>query len=106
VTFDYQAAKLWAMAVTGLDKDALHIHVALILFLAVAVIGRWPLRSWRPWLAVLAACVVGELLDMHANLVDAGQWDWRASRHDLVNTMVWPTILTLLARFGRLKRLF
>ncbi len=102
MTFDYQAAKLWAMAATGLDKDALHIHVALILFFTAAIVGRWPLRSWRPWLVVLIACILGELLDMHANLVDAGRWHWRASRHDLFNTMAWPTILTLLARFGRL----
>lgn len=106
MSFDYQAAKLWAMTMTGLDKDALHIHVALILLLAAAVIGRQPLRSWRPWLVVLAACIAGELLDMHVNLVEAGRWDWRASRHDALNTMIWPTILTLLARFGRLKSLF
>ncbi len=102
MTFDYQAAKLWVMAATELDKDALHIHIALILFFTAAILGRWPLKSWRPWLVVLIACTLGELLDMHANLVDAGRWHWRASRHDLFNTMAWPTILTLLARFGRL----
>ena len=106
MTFDYQASKLWLVAVTGLEKDALHIHVALILFLAAAIIGRRPARSWRPWLVVLVACIAGELLDMYANLIDIGRWDWRASRHDLLNTMAWPTILTLLARFGWMKKMF
>lgn len=95
---ELQAAKLWLVQHTGLAKDALHIYVALTLFLGVALLFRWRLASWRPWLVVLAAALIGEAWDIHdriANHIRIDLWgDW----HDIWNTMFWPSVILLLAR--------
>jgi len=94
-----QSIKLAIIAVTGLSKDALHIYVGLAVFLATAVVLRKPLRSIVPWLAVVAVAVAGELLDMRDDVASLGYWRWGASLHDVLNTIFWPTVLFLLARF-------
>jgi hypothetical protein len=97
-----QATKLWLVGGTGLAKDALHVHVGLIVFLGSALLLRWPLRSWKPWGAALAAALAGEAWDIldrwHAGLraVPMGHW------HDIWNTMLWPSALLLLAHYTRL----
>jgi hypothetical protein len=93
--------KLWAVAATGLSKDALHVHLSLIILLATAVWTKRPLSSPVPWLVVLAAALVGESFDYLAEPRPA-VWRDRAI-HDLVNTMFWPTALLLLGRMRRLK---
>lgn len=83
-----------------LSKDALHIYVGLIVFLAAAVVLRKPLRSIVPWFAVVAIAIAGEALDMDDDIASLGHWRWGASLHDVLNTLFWPTVLMLLAKFG------
>lgn len=96
-----QSAKLAVVAATGLSKDALHVHVGLLVYLAVAVITRRPMRSVIPWLAVLLVALTGEIIDLRNELAVVGHWRWSASVHDLVNTMLWPTVLFVGLRFSR-----
>ncbi|RHW17927.1 hypothetical protein D1610_05305 [Sphingomonas gilva] len=99
-----QTAKLWLIEGVGLARDALHIYVGLILLLGSAALFRWPLRGGKPWLAVLAAALIGEAWDMLDRLrlgltqYPAGNWK------DIWNTLFWPTALTLLARYTRLLK--
>lgn len=96
-----QSVKLWLVAHTGLAKDALHIHVALALFFGSALLLGWKVSSWRPWLVVLAAALLGEAWDIRDRLADgiplnvAGDW------HDVWNTLFWPSVILLLARRTR-----
>ena len=100
-----QEAKLWSVAHLGLGKDALHIYVALGLFLGSAALLRWPLRSWRPWLVVAAAALIGEAWDVRDSVVYDTPIRLAANAKDLANTLFWPTVLMLLARWTRvLKR--
>jgi hypothetical protein len=99
----FQEAKGWFVVHTGLAKDALHLYVALgVLFGACALFG-WRIGSWRPWALVLLAAVGGELWDIYDRTrigkaqALAGNW------HDIWNMMLWPTVVTLLARAGRLR---
>ena len=94
-----QEAKLLAMDATNLAKDALHVHVGLLVFFAAALLLRWPLRSWRPWLAVLAVAVAGEAWDISNTWGNGGPLRLDANWHDVWNTMLWPTVIMLLARF-------
>jgi hypothetical protein len=94
-----QIAKLWLVAHTGLAKDALHIYVALFLLFGAALALRRPLTSWRPWLVVLAAALIGEAWDIRDRLVKAIPLDFRGDWHDIWNTMFWPTAILLLARY-------
>ena len=95
-----QAIKLAIVSVTGLSKDALHIYDSLAVLLTTAAVLRKRLRSIVPWLVVLAVAISGELIDMHDDIMSLGYWRWGASLHDVLNTLFWPTVLLLLARFG------
>jgi hypothetical protein len=97
----FQALKLALVDLTGLSKDALHIYVGLAVFLVVAIATRRQLRSWVPWFAVLAAAVLGEILDMQDDFMYFGHWRVLVSLHDIANTLFWPTVLLLLARYTR-----
>ena len=84
---------------TDLERDALHIYAAILLQIGSAALLRRSLASPLPWLAVLAAALVNELLDVRRDGVFE-DWERAAALHDLWNSMLVPTILLLLARFA------
>lgn len=100
-----QQAKLLVVDHVHLAKDALHIYVALGLFLGSAMLFRWPLKSWRPWAVVLAAALIGEAWDLRDSIVYHTPIELGGNLKDVLNTLFWPTALMLLARGTRvLKR--
>jgi len=99
-----QATKLWLIGLTGLSKDALHIYVGLTLFFGSALLFRWPLSSWRPWLVVLAAALAGEAWDIRDRLAGGVGLDLAGDWHDIWNTLFWPSAILILARTTRLIR--
>ena len=100
-----QQAKLFVMEVTHLAKDALHIYVGLGVMFAVAILLRKSLKDWQPIAAVLLAAVAGEVWDVIDTFAHGGTPRFDANGKDVWNTMFWPTILFLLARFTKvLKR--
>ena len=84
---------------TGLSRDALHIHAAVLLQLFVAAISRRGLRNPIPWLVVCVFEVLNERTDMLADGV-LESWEQAASIHDLWNTMLLPTLLFLISRYA------
>ena len=85
--------------IIGLSKDALHVHLGLFVFLLAMVLFRRSAASLVPWACVFALQVVNELIDTfhwHNGSLDFSVAD---SMKDLVNTMLWPTVLLLLARY-------
>ncbi|HEX6638099.1 MAG TPA: hypothetical protein VF033_10625 [Steroidobacteraceae bacterium] len=99
-----QSLKLDIVAFTGLSKDALHVYVGIGVWLLAAALFRRSIATLRPWLAVLAVAVGIECFDAFDDWVDLGRWRWRASLHDVLNTLFWPTVLALLARYTRLLK--
>jgi len=99
-----QSVKLQVVSITGLSKDALHVYVGMSVFLFTAAISRRSMRSRVPWLATLGVAFAGELVDAIDDLHTIGHWQWRASVHDVINTLVWPTALAIVARFTALLR--
>lgn len=99
-----QALKLDIVGFTGLSKDALHIYVGLGVWLLAAALFRRSITTLRPWLAVLVVACVIEGFDAFDDWVQLGRWRHMASLHDVVNTLFWPTVLALLARFTRLLK--
>ncbi len=99
-----QATKMALSTFASLSKDALHVHVALALFLAVLAFARNRHRLLIAWVCVLLAALIGEAFDMRDNLATLGRWRWRASLHDILNTMLWPTILAAVVRYTDLLR--
>jgi len=97
-----QTAKFWLVDSTGLAKDALHVHVGLIVFFAAALLFRWPLRSWKPWAAALAVTLAGEAWDLWDSFHEGRRILLWANWKDVWNTMLWPSAILLLARGTRL----
>ncbi|MDF3019505.1 MAG: hypothetical protein K0Q92_808 [Steroidobacteraceae bacterium] len=99
-----QALKLDIVGFTGLSKDALHIYVGLGVWLLAAALFRRSIATLRPWLAVLVVACGIECFDALDDWRQLGRWRYMASLHDVVNTLFWPTVLALLARFTRLLK--
>lgn len=92
------------VGLTGLTRDALHVHIGLGLMLAAAALlkGRHVLRAW---LFVLTAELLNEATELSGAFPDPSEGDWSGSLHDIANTMFWPTLVLVAVRLG-LVRLF
>jgi len=97
--FLFQHVKMTLIAILHLARDALHIHVALILFFGAMLLFGWRASQWKPWLLVLAAALIGEAWDIYGTYTQAHVILWGESRKDIVNSMLWPTAILLLARY-------
>lgn len=99
-----QQTKLFLVENLHLAKDALHIYVALIVFLGSCLLFKWKASRWKPWLAVLAAALLGEAWDLRDAVVyDTGVNLW-VNWKDVWNTMLVPTVLMLAARYSGVFR--
>ena len=83
---------------TGLEKDALHIHAALFIYILVAILVRRSPRSFLPWTAVLVVELANEAHDLWDNWGAPAGWLIGEGVKDLWNTMLWPTVLLIAAR--------
>ena len=99
----YLSLKIFVEQYSGLERDALHVHAALFLYLLTMVVFRQTRRSRFPWLFVLAVEVGNEYFDIQ-NAAAAGNPDiaWDESLKDIWNTMLWPTVLLLIGRYTTL----
>lgn len=95
----FQQLKLDIIDTAGLAKDAMHVHIGLLVFVAVRLLWRWRGGWVIAWLAALAVAGTGEWLDYLGNLdatptpSDPEHW------HDIWNTMLWPTIFLVIGRW-------
>ncbi len=99
-----QQAKLWLIETVHLAKDALHIYVALGLFFGSMALFKWRLGDWRPLVVVLAAALAGEAWDIRDRVVGQIAQDYWGNWHDIWNTMFWPSVISLLARYTNMLR--
>ena len=99
-----QQAKIWLMHLAGLPKDALHIYVGLFVFLAAAALLKRPLGSRAPILAVLFVALAGEAWAVIDTVNAREPVHWWRNWHDVWNTLLWPAILFLLARYTKVLR--
>jgi hypothetical protein len=84
----------------GLAKDALHIYAAVAIQIAAALLSRRSLAHWLPWTAVLLAELLNESGDMwFGEEAHIQQWQLDGAQHDILNTMILPTLLLLLSRY-------
>jgi cell shape-determining protein MreD len=101
----FQSAKMMLVEATNLGKDALHIYVGLGVMLLVAAAFKRSLRDWQPLAAVLLAALAGEIWDLIDTFSHGRRPRFNGNWKDVWNTMFWPSVLFLLARFTRvLKR--
>lgn len=94
-----QQAKLFIVEHVHLAKDALHIYVALAVFLGACLLFGWKARQWKPSLLVLFTALVGEVWDIRDSLDSNDPIYPLENWKDIWNTMLLPTVLMLAARF-------
>ncbi len=98
---DIVILKDWAVETTGLDRDAMHIYVALLIQLVVALPLRRRMASFFPVFVVICAILLNEWADLQLLPQDKPfpQANIDAAVQDLVNSILLPVLLFLLARF-------
>jgi hypothetical protein len=85
-----------------LSRDALHVHLGLGIMLLAMVILRKSPASLVPWLCVLGLELVNEALDLLP--WHHGRTGLLGGLKDILNTMLWPTVILLLARYTDVLR--
>ena len=82
-----------------LEKDALHIYAALLIQVVAAKLSRQSLGHTLPWLWVLTLELINEVLDLGRGMEPVVRpWQVVSGVHDMINTMILPTILLVLCR--------
>ena len=97
----YQSLKLQILQHVSLSKDAIHIYIGMIVFLIAIFLLNKRRIGWRCLIPVIVVAVFMEVMDLYDDLKSLGYPRWGASVHDIVNTILWPSILTLLDKFIR-----
>ena len=94
--------KEWLEAVTWLDMDALHVHAGILVQLLAALLLRRSLASPWPWLVVLVAAIANEIYDLRFETWPEPERprQWLEGVKDVLNTVLIPTLLLLLARYA------
>ena len=103
---DYQNLKLIILSILETSKDAIHIHVGLIVFFAALIIWRRGTIDARCLIPVVIVASLMELLDLRDEFRHFNRFRMvavTASIHDLINTMLWPVVIVVLAWISKLK---
>lgn len=91
---EYLAWKVALGETTGMSENLVHVHAGLAIFVVTALLLRKRMRSWIPLAVVIALAVLNEAVDYFYGI----KWDYMSSGMDLINTILWPIVLFLLAR--------
>ncbi len=87
------------VGLTDLDRDALHIYAGVGLQLGIALLIRRGLGTWLPWLAVLLVALAVEVADIYVEFWPSPVMQGGKAVHDIVNTLILPTLLLLYTRY-------
>ena len=105
-TSHYQLIKIHILSFSNLSKDAIHIHIGLIVLFISMLILRKYLGSLKALIPVLIVATAMEALDLRDDLNSLGRLRWTASLHDLVNTLFWPVVIVLMFKMRFIKAKF
>lgn len=90
----YHAFILWIGDGTGLPDAILHIHAGMVVLLLARLATGRSLGSLVPLAVVIAAEAFNEVMDR----LTYGSWRWADTSLDIVNTLLWPTVICLAVR--------
>ncbi|MDO4905400.1 MAG: hypothetical protein Q4A16_07615 [Lautropia sp.] len=75
-----------------MQRDALHVHVGLVLFIVFSAVFRGGHRFRTALVLVTAICFMGEAFDAFNRLSRDRPIYWLGSLKDVVNTLLWPCL--------------
>jgi hypothetical protein len=94
----YAALKEGMSLATGATEELLHVHFGLLIFVVVALLFRRRMHSLWPVGMVWSFALLNEAVDFFA-----AEWVPDLSALDVLNTVLWPTVLFLVARRRRVS---
>jgi hypothetical protein len=97
---DWYMLKMEVVRATGLNMDALHVHVGVLAMILAALVLRVRLSSPWPWLLLLAATLANEWWDLTYEIWPTREEQYGESVKDVWNTMLLPTVILALARWS------
>lgn len=103
---EYQNLKLIILSILEISKDAIHIHIGLIVFIAAVVLWKKGSIDALCLIPVVFVASLMELLDLIDDYTYQGSVRMvalTASIHDLINTMLWPVVIVILGWMGKLS---
>jgi hypothetical protein len=102
-TSAYQLVKIHVLSFFDLTKDAMHIYIGLSALFLWVLFSRKSLGLWRNLIPALIVAILMEAFDLRDDFNSFGHFRWRASLHDILNTMLWPTVIVVLHKFRLIK---
>lgn len=91
--------KLFIEHASGVSMDALHLLVGFVLFLIAARMLKRPLRSFLPWIALLAIELANEAYDLRVELWPNLAAQLGEGLKDIMLTMALPTLVLAISRW-------
>ena len=85
---------------TGLPDIILHIHAGMVLLMIARLITRRSFGTFIPWWVVVAGEAFNEIMDR----MTFGSWRWEDTSLDIINTLLWPTVICLGVRLRPMIR--
>ena len=79
---------------TGLPDIILHIHAGMALLMIARLITRRSFGTFIPWWVVVAGEAFNEIMDR----LNFGSWRWEDTSLDIINTLLWPTVICVGVR--------
>lgn len=89
----YHNIILWFSEKSGASDAALHIHAGLTILLVTHIVSKRSLGTFIPFAFVALAEGTNEILDYLAS-----GWRPTDTYADIVNTLIWPLAISLIAR--------
>ena len=80
-----------------IDRELLHVHLGLAVYLLVGTLMRNPLGSPVALLAVVVVELVNEGADYARYMASDWPWTPESTAADIINTLFWPTIIYFCA---------
>lgn len=85
-------------------RSLLHVHAGMAIYLAIALVMPRKLASVWPLLAASAATLAVEGLDLAALHNPDRFWIIYDTAIDILNSLLWPSLIFLFARFMEADR--
>ena len=90
-------------AIIGLDRNVLHVHLGIALFILFAWIFSGPGRYRKAFFWLLVLELVNEFIDAMMALDRGRSPNWPDTLADIINTLIWPAIWCLWRHHRRLR---
>ncbi len=81
----------------------MHIYIGLSALLLWVLFSRKSLGLWKNLIPVLIVAILMEGFDLRDDFNSFGHFRWRASLHDILNTILWPAVIVVLFKFRLIK---